>query len=450
MTRLAQLSGLAALLVLGASCDDEPPPRAQWLVFVGTDAPIPGFGDRLVVDVHAPSGELCASCSRTFDVGDPAALPVSFGVVPEGDGRPWVRARLFRAEATDAAGAPVSPLLDVLGRLPEVGEGPTHVAITLAMDCFGAPVDVEAKTACNPDSGAIEELEFAPGDASSLPQPGSFAGGDQPCDTDPPDGMVCIPGGVFLLGHASFVPFGAAFDPVPQQLVRVAPFHLDIEEMSIATYRSLLGQGVPEPDGASTAEPHCRFTAAPMDHEAESVNCVTHAGAQAACEALGKRLPSEAEWEYAAGARSIQAPFPWAISGSDNEALCRQAALGRSELLDENGSRLCMNLVEGLEVGPARHPSDVSLLGLRDLGGNLSEWTLDDFRPFADETCWGSDLSLRDDPVCAAGGAESPARGGSWDNIPYNSHSFFRRPIPKTAAVAFMGVRCAQSAKDPR
>jgi formylglycine-generating enzyme required for sulfatase activity len=84
--------------------------------------------------------------------------------------------------------------------------------------------------------------------------------------------------------------------------------------------------------------------------------CVTHEQAARYCEWRGARLPTEAEWEYAA--RGPEAwMFPWG-----------------HELRDELG----------LALGPVGFdPIDVSYFGLKGFGGNANEWVADRFEPDA-------------------------------------------------------------------
>ncbi len=439
------------LLVLAlsavASCEREGEPRPQWVVHVGTDAPLPGLGDRVRVDVLGPDRATCEECTRVFDVGGGGAVPLSFGVVPAEEGATWLRVRLYRADGTGALGEPTEPLLEVLGVLPALDAAPVDVAVSLTMACFGVAADVDAGSSCDPASAeVVTSLELPRAGPDVLPEPGSWGGGEEPCVADAPPGMVCVRGGAFLLGSRSYVPFGADYDPVPEQLVRLSPFFLDVDEMTVATYRQLVALGAAEP---ASGQEFCTYSPTPGDDDAESVNCLTHAEASAACALLGKRLPTEAEWEYAAGGRSAESRVPWSHSDGSNAALCRAAILARGVLLEESHSRLCITLEPQLPVGPVAGGAfdDVTDLGLRNLGGNLAEWVADDFAPYSDATCWGASLDPRDDPRCVTGGADAVYRGGSWTSLPYNSHPFFRWSAAKVGRLPSLGVRCASSAR---
>lgn len=445
MTRATTL--LLALLSVLAGCH-EGEVQPQWLVWVGTDAPLPGFGDRLRIDVIEADGTLGPSNTRIFEPQVGAGQPISFGVSPTPAGTRYVRARLYRAENTSADGEPEDPIIDVLAELPPLAETPISVNVVLGMDCFGRRASLDELTSCNPATGEHEAWQYPMGDETSLPVPGSFGGGDRPCKAPTPTGMICVPGGVFLMGSRSFVPFGADFDPVPEQLVRVPAYFIDASELDVGRARELVRGGAPAPGVATADEPRCSYSET-GEHDSFSVNCVDRDTAAELCDALGKRLPTEAEWEFAAVDRTTDAAYPWPVAAeATTEAVCADAIVARADLGDINGSRQCI-LDLGVEAGPVAGGSekDLSPLGVHNLGGNMSEWVSDDFASYSDPVCWGDEVSLRDDPRCVADPTVGVARGGSWKSLAYNSHGFFRRPAASDLEWSFIGVRCAQDAE---
>ncbi len=441
--RLAPLA-----LLLAAACHREREPRPQWIVHVSTDAPLPQFGDRIRIDVLDASGAACVRCTEVFDIQGGEKLPLSFGVVASTAKR-WVRARLFRAENTGSDGTPSEPLIDYLGELPPLEKAPLDVKLTLGMDCFGKPADLDTKSGCDPATGSVSSgLRAVAGTGTDLPKPGSWGNGIEPCAGEAPSEMVCVPGGVFLLGSRQYVPFGADFDPVPEQLVHVMPYFIDADEMTVGALRPLVGTLSP-PIVMDPTHPYCTYTLVPGANEAMSVSCVDRAEAEAACAAQGKRLPTEAEWELSAGAGSLERPYPFELgTDASSDAICSSAVVARADLKDATGSRQCI-LIDDYPVGPqpGGSESDLNPLGLRNMGGNLAEWVADDFAAFADPTCWGPVVALKSSPRCVDDPALGVLKGGSWVSVTYNTHSFFRRSAPSTLKLPFVGFRCAKDAQ---
>jgi hypothetical protein len=111
--------------------------------------------------------------------------------------------------------------------------------------------------------------------------------------------------------------------------------------------------------------------------EEHPVNCVDHRDATSYCGFVGKRLPTEREWEYAARGGAEQRLYAWGNEEPDRSRSC---------YMHEGGS---------CEVG--RYALDA--FGTRDLTGNVWEWTASAFLPY---------------PAEATEGLFYVYRGGSW------------------------------------
>ncbi|HLK39489.1 MAG TPA: SUMF1/EgtB/PvdO family nonheme iron enzyme [Polyangiaceae bacterium] len=454
MMRRATRASLG-LMFATACAVDTAPARPQWRVSVGTDAQVPRFGQQLLVEMIDLDGNVARGQDRRrlIDASRPELWPISFGIVPaQGEPPPRLRIRLVRLDEVGADGLPAGSLhIDSTARLPPASGGVTDVAATLAMACFGVPPDVVAARTCDPGSGRLAQeptLRAGVG-AASLPAAGSWGPGREvPCSTQPPPGMVCVPGGAFLLGSAHFFPLPHGYDPAPRHLVHVSPFAIDTEEFTVGQAQALVGTGkLTAPlstERDSTLSPQeCTYGRAGDPSRAGSpLNCVTWAQADAACRLAGKRLPTEAQWEYAAGNTGDGTTYPW---GGD-EDVCANAVVARgrdpvSEPIE------CRETAAMPGPGPVAGGSagDATRSGVRDLGGNLQEWTADAIDDYSGP-CWAGHAEPLNDPTCSASPSPGRAvRGASWRSLPVSAHSFSRDFAPEDTADVSIGFRCALS-----
>ena len=139
--------------------------------------------------------------------------------------------------------------------------------------------------------------------------------------------------------------------------------------------------------------------------------------AQAFCEHYGYRLPTEAEWEYAARAST---PTRWSF-GNDESQLERYAWYSR------NSSK------EAHPVG-TREPNS---WGLYDMHGNVWEWVAD----------WHGNYTggAQTDPTGPDKGEYRMLRGGAFDGGPRDLRSaarFWGRPVYRDD---YVGFRCARA-----
>jgi len=245
--------------------------------------------------------------------------------------------------------------------------------------------------------------------------PAPRANSDRPGQVDP-GRMAAIPAGPFLRGADD-----GPEDEQPARTIHLDAFLIDRHEVTIARYLRCVRAGRCGEPATATG---CDWRRS--DRDDHPVTCVDWTQASAYCAWVGKRLPSEAEWERAARGPSGRT-FPWGEQAAD----CRRAVM--SAEAPGCGAR-------GAAAVGSRSPAGDSPEGVSDLAGNVWEWVGDWYR--ARYYRIGRDRN----PTGPASGASRVMRGGSWQDDGADLRGARRDHAPPTFRHRDLGFRCARDA----
>lgn len=306
------------------------------------------------------------------------------------------------------------------------------------------------------------EVPFGSGDSCEV---GLACGGASCCTS------IELPGGSYEMGRGesgadAYAYPSASGNELPEHKATVAAFSLDAFEVTVGRFRAFVHQyqGTPGPGAGAhpliggsgwrsewdeflppreelieqlkcgeETRPHT-WTDEPGENEDSPINCVSWYAAFAFCLWDGGRLPTEAEWEYAAAGGSNDRLWPWGKEVPDSGTAHMNWALEGNSPLIAVGS----------------YPGGDGRWGHHDLAGSLNEWVLDSFNfDFYDlgpcKNC------ARIDDVLSSAFQGRVARGGHFvlghstygDPAPY-FRSASRGYFDPDSSIHYMGLRCAR------
>jgi len=243
---------------------------------------------------------------------------------------------------------------------------------------------------------------------------------------------ILLPGGDFAMGRSidGADKYDNGYDEeLPEHSATVASYYLDTFEVTVGRFRKFVAafNGTPPPEGAG-AHPliagtgwqsawNADFPASQGElltrvqgcgtnstyattglNDAMPMNCVDWYEALAFCIWDGGRLPTEAEWEYAAAGGMDNRLYPW---GSEDPVA--NSGLANSTQSDNSPF-----------VAVGSHPSGNGRWGHRDLAGSMWEWVFDFY-----DGAWysGAGSTCVNCANLTDSGGYRVLRGGSWDDV---------------------------------
>jgi formylglycine-generating enzyme required for sulfatase activity len=226
--------------------------------------------------------------------------------------------------------------------------------------------------------------------------------------------QVWVPPGTYTMGSDGSdglpIPGWAEGEPAsetPPHLVEItAGFWLDKFEVTNAAYQAFIDDGGYSNQAYWSADGWDWVTHQTVQPPRECGSsdpdlpraCITWYEAEAYARWRGGRLPTEAEWEYAArGPNSLA--FPWGNSWDPS----------RANVVDSRGS---------MPVGS--FPDGASWVGALDMSGNLMEWVADWLGVHYYET------SPVQDPTGPESGLRKVEKGGWWGSMAYVARAAYR------------------------
>jgi formylglycine-generating enzyme required for sulfatase activity len=235
--------------------------------------------------------------------------------------------------------------------------------------------------------------------------------------TSPIDGMVqvFVPSGSFLMGSTD-ADTEAEYQEKPQHTIYLDGYWFDQTEVTQGMFKRCIASGTC-PDVVHDLEQNPNFTN--PDYDNHPAIYVTWDQAKTYCERVGRRLPTEAEWEKAARGTDGRL-YPWGDTPPNgNQALFNNAIVGTRPV----GS----------------YPDGISPYGVLDMIGNVREWVAD----FYSEYYYGESAERNPTGPTEAKDNVHVLRGAAWtDAVHYTRIAMRFHHVPWSPGDN-RGFRCA-------
>lgn len=213
------------------------------------------------------------------------------------------------------------------------------------------------------------------------------------------EGMIFFEGGYFHMGNDSMP------DAAPETEVYVTPFWMDVYPVTVSQYEKYLKE-------TGAAEP--AFWRNPQFNGPDQpVVGITWKEAIAYAAWLGKQLPTEAQWEFAARGPENRR-YPWGNMPADTTRCNFRNYLGMPSMV-------------------TMHEEGKTPEGVVDMAGNVYEWTMDTFAPYEKQRTAPDSLSKF---------PQKTVRGGCYESENNDIQTWARKGIFPDVREKYVGFRC--------
>ena len=269
-----------------------------------------------------------------------------------------------------------------------------------------------------------------------------------------PKGMIKIAGGKYFMGSDDKGDDTLDIER-PAHQVTLSAYCIDVTEVTVEAYKACSDRGLCKRapiendwegiDAASHKlyDPLCNIRE-PDAKAKHPINCVDWELANKYCTENDKRLPTEAEWEFATRG-SDGRKYPWGddppSSGTFLNACGKECVEWGKKHPDPNAPLTAMYPASDgwATTAPAgSFPKGASQYGLQDVVGNVWEWVSDWKAPYTADP--------QTDPKGPATGTEKVLRGGSWNGSdPAWVRPSYRFALDPKLRSHGIGMRCAKT-----
>ncbi len=242
--------------------------------------------------------------------------------------------------------------------------------------------------------------------------------------------MVLIPGGIFIMGRADG---NLQDDNFPAHSVEIDSFYMDKYEVTVGQFKQFLDETGYEFNWSIWEK---YFVAPTQEHPMVSINWYD---ASSYAKWAGKRLPTEAEWEYAARGGLEGMRYPWGNYITKDDANFHKYWKEDNEYKNR--------LLKGKDKWRLSSPVggfSPNGYGLYDMAGNVAEWCQDWYQ-------WDYyQVSPKENPQGPKTGKTKVTRGGHWYSWHKGLRVYNRGDNPPDVKwwQDVQGFRCAKDMKE--